>query len=147
MDTNTLNKIFEINSINLDSIYYVFLEKNSDVNYRYIPNSNYESKNNINTLKIYYYDETKINKTNKLFNKEYVYRKNFDLNLISPYLYFKKMNNLLIKKIEIKISNSKVAYRNLETIVKEFNEKIKSKYTFDFGIPKVSVFQNDRMLI
>jgi len=147
IDINTLNKIFEINSINLESIYYIFFEKHSEVNSRFSSNHNLDKNNNFNILKIYYYDDTKINSCNKYYNREYVNRKHINLNLISPFLYFKRKNNLLIRKIEIQVCNSRIGYKNLETTVKEFNQKIQSRYNFNFGIPKVSIFQNEKMMI
>jgi len=147
IESSELNKIFEINSINLDSIFSVFVEKNCDFNYKNNPLLNKSKNNNENILKIYYYDESKINKCNKFYNKDYIERKKISLNSISPLIYFKRKNNMQIKKLEIKISNSEIAYANLEMIIREFNEKIKSKYAFNFGIPKVTVFKNDKYLI
>lgn len=145
LDNSILNEIFEIKSIDLSSIYYIFIENNDFSKYKYHQNisSLLEQQSDYSVLKIYYYDNNKINNNNKLYDRNYVDHKKINLNLASSYVYFRKMNNMFIKKMEIKIQNSKISNMNLDAIVKEFNEKIRSKYMFNFGIPKVAVYQND----
>ena len=83
-----INKIFEIKSINLKSIIYVFLDKSKEV----------LNTNNYSILKIYYYDEGKINKNNKFYSKDYLEKKNIDINLASSFIHFKRINNIDFKK-------------------------------------------------
>jgi hypothetical protein len=87
-------------------------------------------------LKIFYYDDNKINNNNKFYDKKYIQRKKIDIETACTFIHFKKYNNLFIKKIEINLNKNEISIKNMENIVKEFNSRIKCKYAFDIGLPK-----------